>query len=156
MDEIELLIARELAEDAQIPFNKIAKKLGISPETVRKKFEKMKKERTITQSSIMLDLTKIGYEYIALLKIKSRPNYDRLMTTKHLERTLNIIMIGKIVGNFDVFAFAAVKNLKNFAELLIGIKKLPSVERVETSFMFPPIFQRKTVFQLLREKDPKF
>jgi len=35
MDEIDLRIIRELTKDAQMPFLRIAKKLGVSPETVR-------------------------------------------------------------------------------------------------------------------------
>jgi DNA-binding Lrp family transcriptional regulator len=156
MDEIELLITRELIEDAQISFNKIAKKIGVSPETVRKKVEQMKKEGTITQCSLMLDLSKIGYEGTALLKIKSRQNYDRLTTIKYLEKRPNITMIVRTIGNFDIAAFAAVKDLKNLAELLTDIKNLTAVERVETSVMFTSVFQNETFFhQLTREKNSK-
>ena len=135
MDENELNIIRELREDSQKSFNKIAKKLAISPETVRKKYGKMKKEGTIIRCSIAIDLSKFGYESQAFLMIKNRANHKRSTTKDYLKKIKNVFLIGEVTGNFDLFAVVAIKNMKSFAELLAEVKNLPTVERVETSLV---------------------
>ena len=122
-------------EDSTTPFSRIAKKMGVSPETVRKKYRKMKKEGTIILNSIAIDLSKLGYESQAFLMIKNRSNQKRSNTIIRLKKMKNIFLIGNVTGNFDLFAVVAIKNLKSFGELLAEVKNLPTVERVETSLV---------------------
>jgi DNA-binding Lrp family transcriptional regulator len=49
MNAVDVQILIELMADAQTPFSHIAKKIGVSHETVRKRYERMKKEGTIKQ-----------------------------------------------------------------------------------------------------------
>ena len=44
MDKLDFLILSELLKDAQTPFSTVAKKLGTSPYTVAKRYEKMVKD----------------------------------------------------------------------------------------------------------------
>ena len=48
MHETDLYILRELVKDGQTPLLSIAKKLGISTETVRTRYRKLKKEQSHT------------------------------------------------------------------------------------------------------------
>ncbi len=141
MDEKEMCIIRELMEDSQKSFRKIAKKMGISPETVRIKYGKMKKEGTIIRCSIAIDLSKVGYESQAFFLIKNRANHERSTTIDYLKKLKNVFIIGKVTGNFDVFAVVAVKNMKSLVELLAEVKNLPTVARVDTSLVNDYIYR---------------
>jgi DNA-binding Lrp family transcriptional regulator len=140
MDETDKKIIAELAKDVQMPFARIAKRIGVSPDTVRKRYQKMKKEGTIFRSTIIIDLSKIGYQGKAILMITNTPNQDMTTTIDILKKMPNIFTFSEIVGDADVLAIAWVKDLKSIITLVNNIKKAPSVDRVETSFINDPFF----------------
>jgi len=86
MDELDLYIIRELTKDAQTPFLRIAKKLGISPETVRTRYAKMKENGAIKCCSISINLSRIGYQGKAFLMITNAPNHDKSKTIDALKK----------------------------------------------------------------------
>lgn len=128
MNEIDRRIMHELINDAQIPFRRIALKLGISPETVRKRYEKMKKEGMINQCMISVNLEKIGYSGLTFLMIASK---DIAGTVAHLKKTRNVISIAKTTGDSDILVMAVLKDIADLLSLVEGVKRLPNVERVD-------------------------
>jgi Lrp/AsnC family transcriptional regulator for asnA, asnC and gidA len=135
MDELDLLILKELMKDAQTPFLRIAKKLGVSPETVRKKYRKMKEEGIIKHCSISIDLSKIGYEGKVFLMITSAPNHDQSKTISALKKIQNVFLASEIMGDFDVIGIAPIKDLNSLKILVNKIKKEPSVKQVEIALI---------------------
>jgi DNA-binding Lrp family transcriptional regulator len=131
MDEIDLRIIRELTEDAQTPFLRIAKKLGVSPETVRTRYIKMKQEGTIKHCSISIDLSKIGYQGKVFLMITNSSNNDKSKTIDILKKIPNIFIISEMIGDFEILGIAPVKDMNSLKALVNKIKKLPSVNKVE-------------------------
>jgi len=128
MDELDHRIMDELKKDAQIPFRRIALKLGISPETVRKRYEKMKRKGEILQCSISIDFTKIGYEGLIILMIDS---IVRSETAASLQEMTNVISVNKTIGDFDILAVAVVRGIPDLLKLVNDVKELPTVNRVE-------------------------
>lgn len=135
MDEIDLRIIRELTKDAQTPFLRIAKKLGVSPETVRTRYRKMKEEGTIKRCSISINLSRIGYQGKVFLMITNAPNHDKSKTIDALKKMLNIFIISEMIGDFEIIGIAPVKDLNSLKTLVNKIKKLPSVNRVEIALI---------------------
>jgi len=131
MDELDLRIMKELLKDAQTPFLRIAKKLGVSPETVRIRYGKMKDDGTIKHCSISIDLSKIGYQGKVFLMITNSPNHDKSKTIDALKKMRSIFIISEMIGDFEIIAIAPVKDLDSLKKLVNKIKKLPSVNRVE-------------------------
>jgi Lrp/AsnC family transcriptional regulator for asnA, asnC and gidA len=140
MSEIDAQILRELMKNAQTPFSRIAKKLGISSSTVKKRYEKMKNEGTIMQSSITIDLSKLGYQGKVFLMITNAPKQDKSTTINALKRIPNVFVITEIIGDCDVLAIAPVIDLKSVKALVDEIKKVPSVDRVEVSLISDTMF----------------
>jgi Lrp/AsnC family leucine-responsive transcriptional regulator len=131
MDEIDLQIIRELNKDAQMPFLRIAKKLGVSPETVRKRYRKLKEDGTIVHGTISIDLSRIGYQGKVFLLIKNAPNYDKSKTIAALKEMWNVFLVSEMMGDFEIIGIAPVKDMNSLRTLVDKIKKLPSVSRVE-------------------------
>jgi DNA-binding Lrp family transcriptional regulator len=128
MDKIDNYIMHELINDAQIPFRRIALKLGISPETVRKRYEKMRKEGTINQCMISVNFEKIGYKGFILLMITSKEIAE---TMSRLKKMQNIICVIKTTGDSDILVMAVSKDIADLLRLVERVKMLPNVERVE-------------------------
>lgn len=135
MDEIDLCIIRELMKDAQTPFLRIAKKLGVSPETVRTRYRKMKEDGTIKCCSISIDLSRIGYQGKVLLMITNAPNNDKSKTIDALKKMRNIFVISEMIGDFEIICIAPVKDLNSLKALVNKIRKLPSVNKVEITII---------------------
>ena len=146
MDEIDLKIIRELIKDAQTPFLRIAKKLGVSPETVRKRYGKMKEEGTIKHCSVSIDLSRIGYQGKVFLMITNAPSHDKSKTMAALKKMRNVFLASEIIGDFEIIGIAPVKDLNSLKTLVNKLKKEPSVNRVEiavindTAFPINPRF----------------
>ena len=131
MDNLDYLILNELQKDAQIPLLRIAKKLGTSPYTIRKRYEQMKKDGMIKRSVISLDLSKLGYQGKAFLMITNAPNKDKSITIKELLKIKNIVSLMTVVGAFDILAVSLVTDLNSIMAVVRQIKELPSVQQVE-------------------------
>lgn len=148
MDKIDFLILSELAKDARKPFLEIAKKIGVSPFTVKSRYEKMVEDGVIYRSVIDIDLSKLGYQGKVFLLITTSPTSGKSVAVEGLKKIQNIIVVSEIIGHFDLIAIAAVTDVKSVYALVQEVKKLPSVKRVKISCadstMFPlnPTFGR--------------
>jgi Lrp/AsnC family transcriptional regulator for asnA, asnC and gidA len=155
MDETDLAILRLLVKNPQAPFYRIAKKVGVSPWTAQNKVQKMKEEGLILCSSIIVDLSKLGYQGEAYLQITNVSGYDKALTIEGLKGIPNIFLITEIIGDFDILAIAAVKDYQSIVNMVKTIKQLPSVDKVETDFVTETQFPATTKFaeQLTPKKD---
>ncbi len=135
MDEIDFKIIQELVKDAQMSFNKIAKAVGVSHETVKKRYHKLKAEGTIEACSIIIDRSKLGIQGTVFLLITNTQSNDKMVTINALKEIPNIIMIANMMGAFDIFASAAVKDLTDLARTVEKIQDLPNIDRLEIAFL---------------------
>jgi len=131
MDEVDLNIIKELKKDANMPFLKIAKRLGVSPKTIQARYKKMKENGIIWHSTISLDISKLGYQGKSYLMITNAPNHDPHLTINALNQMRDVFIVAETIGDFDVLAITFVRNLKSFAKLVQDIKSLPSVSQIE-------------------------
>jgi len=131
MDKLDYFILSELCKDAQLSFVTIAKKFGVTPYTVRKRFERMKKKGIINKCIVSIDLSKLGYQGKAFLMITVSAEGDRSLTISGLKEISNVILVVEIIGAFDILAIAPVTDLNSIRTLVNEIKKVPNVQRVE-------------------------
>jgi DNA-binding Lrp family transcriptional regulator len=131
MDNIDRHIINELTKNAQKSFLKIAEEMGISPGSVQKKCEKMKKTGIILRPTVSIDLSKIGYQGKVYLMITEKLDHGKINTIDALKRIRNIFLVAEIFGEFDVMAMAPFKDFADVIELVDKIRTLPSVSQVE-------------------------
>jgi Lrp/AsnC family transcriptional regulator for asnA, asnC and gidA len=134
LDEIDVQIIMELIKDARMPFTKIASKLEVSHETVRKRYEKMKENGTIKSCSIIVDWSKIGYQGSVFVFIKQSQDNDKSTTNNALKKIPNIGLIANVMGESDILTLALIKDLRDLAKLIDEIQKIPSIDQVEVCF----------------------
>jgi len=146
MDDTDLKILQLLVKNPQERYSTIAKSTGVSPRTVQKKVQKMKETGVILHSSIIIDLSKLGYEGEATIRITNEPGYDKDTTIDALKAIPNIFIITEIIGDFDVLAIAAVKDYPSIINMVNTIRQLPSVEKAEADFVTDTQFPATTEF----------
>ena len=146
MDKMDLCILRELVKNGQAPLLTIAKKLGVSPETVRTRYRRLKKGGTITHGSITIDLSKLGYQGKVFLMVNCAPHHDKSKTIEAMKEIRNIFLMGEIIGDFEIIAIAPVKDMNNLRDLVNKVKKLPGVNKVEITLINDTSFPVNTRF----------
>jgi len=133
MDKLDYLIVAELLEDARTPFLTIAKKLGVSPYTVKQRYEYMKQKGLIFRSVVSIDLTKLGYQGKVFLLINTDPEKSKAETIAGLKRISNIISGSEVIGAFDIIAIAPITDYESIKRLVNQVKALPGVQRVQVT-----------------------
>jgi Lrp/AsnC family transcriptional regulator for asnA, asnC and gidA len=130
MNELDCGILKELISNPQISFSAIAKKLNISQNTVKKRYEKMVKEKTILSSFITIDLIKIGFQGRARFTIRTD---QKASTIESLKKIPNITLVAETFGDYDVIAFAIVKDYTSMMEVSNEIKNIPTIKQADIS-----------------------
>jgi len=143
MDETDLAIIDKLTEDARMSFRKIAKKLGISPDTVINRYEALKKEGVIRGSTIIINPKKIGYQAMAVFMIDTSPVHilatestppDSSFILDKLIQMPNIIVATKTVGDHDLLAIGVAIDFEHLNKVRNDIEKIPGVKDIQVSF----------------------
>ena len=158
MDEIDLKILRIMNKEPDMPFLQVAKKLGISSITVQKRFEDMRKEGVFFRSTLILNLSKIGFKGKAFLFITTSKDYDVKKVVETLHQMKNLFIIVEIVGNFDMLVMVVFRDITEIMKIVNEIKAAPCIEKVELSLTnesFYPFREEYTELDLLETKEPE-
>lgn len=129
LDKIDITILEMLKKDARTSFREIARKLKASPDTISNRYEKLKKEGIIVDTTVVLSPEKIGYSFIARFGIYVKPAYS----TQVLEKIIKIpsvIVASKMVDHCDLIAISVIKNFQHLYKLRDIILEMPYVENV--------------------------
>jgi len=143
MDETDLFIIERMTEDARVSFRKIAKELGVSPDTVISRYRTLQEKGVIRGSTVVLDPKKIGYKGMAAFMIDTSPTHTIATeatppkTSSILEKVIkmaNIILATKTVGDYDLLAIAVIKDVEHLISTGADIAKIPGVKDLRVSF----------------------
>jgi Lrp/AsnC family transcriptional regulator for asnA, asnC and gidA len=140
MNEVDIQILTELMKDAQTPFSHIAKKIGVSHQTVGKRYQKMKKEGIIKVCSVLVDGSKLGDEGTVFLMLSLSPEVKKEDAMKSLIQMPELYLIVELVGDYDFYAWARFKKLCQLANLIRDIRHLGTIDRIETLLLTQTYF----------------
>jgi DNA-binding Lrp family transcriptional regulator len=133
VDKIDYLILSELERDASLSFVDVAKKVGATPCTIKRRYEKLKKDGVIFGCTVSLDLSKLGYQGKTFILVNLTPNSEKSETIEYLRNIPNMLIVTQMIGPYDLMAIAPITDLKSLQVLLEGAKKAPNIQRVEFS-----------------------
>lgn len=145
MDEIDLAIIEKLTEDARMSFRKIAKELGISPDTVIKRYVALQEKSVIRGSTVVLNPKKLGYGAMAVFTIDISPAHtlakkvipiNSSLILEKLIKMRNIILATKTVGisGHDMLAICVAIDFGHLINVRNDIAKIPGVKDLQVSF----------------------
>lgn len=153
IDEIDISIIRALQKDARTSFADIAKDLGVSIDTISKRFKRMKRTGIARGTTVLLNPKSFGFDCVASFGI--RVNYP------HVDEVLDFV--GKIpevvfrtpaMGRDNVFAIVVLKNVGRLGQVKEAIKGHPKVGEVAASIWVDEILlcPENFEFDQLRKK----
>ena len=140
MNEVDIQILTELMKDAQTPFSHIAKKIGVSHQTVGKRYEKMKKDGIIKVCSVLVDGSKLGDKGTVFFMLSLSPEVKKEDAMKSLIRMPELYLVVEVIGDYDFYAWARFKNLRRLAYLIGNIRNLGTIDQIETLLLTQTYF----------------
>ena len=138
IDEIDKAIIDKLALNGRMPFEGIAKPIGVSTETIARRYEKLKQNGDL-KVVIQIDPTKIGYYAFALFQL----SFSKGVLAENIEKlslTSDVNFIIKAAGNFDLAFTLMIRDINHFLEIQDQMVTLPHAANMEVyiSRMFYP------------------
>ncbi|MDX1813154.1 MAG: AsnC family transcriptional regulator, partial [Candidatus Bathyarchaeia archaeon] len=129
LDETDIKIIRLISENARMAFSEIGKRVGISTQSVSKRYYKMRQD-VLPFSSITLNLGKLGYEAAAafLVKTEKQKKENILHELTHIP---NIIVALKTLGAIDIWLLAPVASFEELFKLEKSIYAVKGVTKIE-------------------------
>lgn len=111
IDKTDKKILKLLSNEARLTNIEISKKLGLSPEAIRKRISKLEKNKTINKFTIAIDLSKIGLDFYNIQLVFSKYDNKREKELfEHLKHHKKVSFIYKPLSNWDIEFGLAVKN----------------------------------------------
>ena len=131
VDSIDEQIIDKLAANGRLSFNKMAKELKISTDTVARRYSKLRKDGII-RTVIQIDSMKLGYVADAIISIAVAAPDNLSEIIEKLENIPDVIGLWKIAGAFDLDVYAKLRTLEQLISFQEEVSGLPGIMKMET------------------------
>jgi Lrp/AsnC family transcriptional regulator for asnA, asnC and gidA len=126
IDKIDIIILKALLKDARTPYVNIAKKCGISSNSIKFRVDRLKMDGIITGSITQVNPKALGYNYIAFIPIQACANK---ISSVHefLKKTPNMVTVLKEIGAYNLNVVVALEQIEQINEVIGYIRTNPNV-----------------------------
>ena len=131
IDRLDVMIAERLQEDATATNSRIAKDVGVSEETVRRRLKKLTAEDMIEIVAVP-NADKLGFKSHVLIGVQVDVDKvdDVAGKLKEMAQVTRLIVT---TGTYDMFAWANLASTDNLSDFLrLSIGKIEGVRKMET------------------------
>jgi Lrp/AsnC family transcriptional regulator for asnA, asnC and gidA len=133
IDEVDKQIMEKLTLDGRASFTKVAKEVGLSTDTVIKRYNKLK-EKGSMKASIQINPNKIGYTSILDFNIAfMSPEGLSNRVVDSLAKIPDVIVITKTSGDYDLQLSTMVRDTAQSFAIQDQIAKTCGTTKIETS-----------------------
>ncbi|MFZ7138783.1 MAG: Lrp/AsnC family transcriptional regulator [archaeon] len=143
MDKLDFEIIKKLMDDSRTPFSKISSELGVSTDTVIRRYNNLKEMGTI-KPIIDIDIFKLGYGVRVWYMISLMHQIDVSTTVEEITKIQDIIRVVKSVGDYDLLVIAVIRDFKHMFEIGRELKKIKGVLKIEARQYLPSSNQQLT------------
>jgi Lrp/AsnC family leucine-responsive transcriptional regulator len=134
-DEKDKLLLRELLKDGRQPITELAKKCGMTRQSIYARIKELRKKGI--KFTIDIDPNVIGLKIKAYILIIAEPQTEfRKETDKIIKTFKEISQIHYLLGRFDIIVEVVVRNIDELRGVLRRIQSLPAVKKTETLMVY--------------------
>ncbi|MDC0254544.1 Lrp/AsnC ligand binding domain-containing protein [Bacteriovoracales bacterium] len=131
MDDLDKRILNKLILNSRESYQEIARELVVSGGTIHVRINKMREAGIIKGSKILLDVSKLGFEFHAFVGINLVNARDYLNVLERLRQFPEVVEVHYTTGQYSLFAKVLSKNAKEFHLFLI--EKLQSIQEIQST-----------------------
>ena len=129
LDQIDRKIADKLSENGRVSMETLGREIGISYDTAKRKYEKLKKNGVL-KVTIQVNPNKIGYRAICIF-FTVTSNENSLAIIEEIGKIPDVISIMKTTGDYDLEIYAMVKDLVQFLSVQEQLGKVQGVTKID-------------------------
>ncbi|MCW4022204.1 MAG: Lrp/AsnC family transcriptional regulator [Candidatus Bathyarchaeota archaeon] len=126
IDKIDIIILKALLKDARTPYVDIAKRCGISSNSVKFRVDRLKMDGIITGSITQINPKALGYNYIAFIPIQACAN-EINSVHEFLKKTPNMVNVLVEMGAYNLNVVVALEQIEQINEVIGYIRTNPNV-----------------------------
>ena len=160
MDNINEQILKALMKNPTESFSSVAETVGVSVQTVIKRYNAMKNNEIILGENTTINLSKVGFSGKVFLLIKGSIDFKSLTVTEKVSKLPNVFLTSEMVGSFDILAMALVKSAADVKDLINKTATMPGVKEVDftlttdTTFPVTEHYANIKLFEDQKEQKP--
>jgi Lrp/AsnC family transcriptional regulator, regulator for asnA, asnC and gidA len=139
LDETDFEIIKRLTKNGRMPFSKIAQEMGLSTNTIVRRYEKLVKSK-IMKVSIQVNPTELGFQAILDLNLAVSNQSEIDTIADKLSKIPGVSYIVKLGGNFDLTVVALVKDCKDIIKISEEVFKIPNIKKIDGKLRQIPPF----------------
>jgi DNA-binding Lrp family transcriptional regulator len=130
IDEIDRQITEKLAKNGRESFTKIAEEIGVSTDTVTRRYERLKRTGAL-KTVIQFSPSKVGYQAVldARIAYSSRTNSHEMVQS--LVSIPDLVCLCRLSGDFDIHIWALIRDFKHFFSIQESIVGNPGVTKFD-------------------------
>jgi len=137
VDDIDFRIIELLTKDSRTSFRKIAREIGLSTETAKRRYQKLQKEADM-QPTITVDYVKLGYEAMAYFNVRVASQGRLPAIIEEVAKIPDVTTIIKAIGAFDLLLIALVRSVKHAFKIGEEIEAISDISRVTLDMFWLP------------------
>ena len=133
-DEIDIKIIRMLQKDARTSFKEIANHCDASTETIKNRFNMMKKKGIILGTTILIDPKKLDRKHIVIIGIQITQPYSAQVINM-VNKIPGIYVVTRSMGRYDIEAIAIQKDIEEIGTTKDMIGDFQQVKNVDVDIL---------------------
>ena len=132
IDELDMSIVDKLTQNGRLAFSKVAQEIGVSTDTVIRRYEKLRKNNCI-KVSIQINFLELGYQAIMDINIVLINQSETEKVVDKLFKIPGIAYVITVSGDYDLLVVALVKDCNDIISINNEIGKIPNIKKVEAT-----------------------
>ena len=125
-------IVDKLTQNGRLAFSKVAQEIGVSTDTVIRRYEKLRKNNCI-KVSIQINFLELGYQAIMDINIVLINQSETEKVVDKLFKIPGIAYVITVSGDYDLLVVALVKDCNDIISINNEIGKIPNIKKVEAT-----------------------
>ena len=122
MDELDKKILGFLQEGSRLPFVEIAKRLGVSEGTIRKRVSDMLESKDITKFTLLL-----GNNAVSAVMAVNVSGKKTSLIAKEIKELYGVRQVYELAGEYDVFCIITAYSIPELNRIVDKIRELKGV-----------------------------
>ncbi len=139
LDEIDLLILKQLEMDAKITKKQISKKYGIALTTVHNRISRLEKEKIIKGYTAIYDWQKLGMGICAYIQITVNycsKDYSQLDCAKKISALDGVKSCAIVAGTSDILVQVRKKDTTQLNDFVLNhLRKIAGIDKTTTQIV---------------------
>jgi DNA-binding Lrp family transcriptional regulator len=139
LDDVDLAILEALAEDARIPNNRLAERLGIAPSTCLARVRALRKSGVLRGFHADVDLAALGRPLQAMVAVRLTVHHREEIEafTRAVRDLPGVLSVFHVAGVNDYLVWVAASDAQDLREFVVDhLATHPSVAHAETSLIY--------------------